>query len=332
MISSIVPIASIILPVRNGQDCICNAIKSLQKQTIREIEIIVVDDCSTDSTRTIIAGVQADDPRIIAKFLPQQMGVHEARKHGIDIASAPWIGFLDADDYISDRFLEIMVGKAIQNKSDIVICGSERVDINGKSLGYKVNFKLEKSYSSKIFKNFCSLQFGSAALWNKIYSASLIKKWGTMPQRWPQNGTEDTIVNIGCFLDAASIVTIPNVLHKYVFNPSSLTSSIQSEKGFEKIVRAFATAVDLYSYQGSEALAGIADLYRAQLNYPSYAVDLQDSLPEWADSLAEPLCFLAQDHPKALAMLIARLPGIEKPRLLAKVWRTLKRLTEASYE
>ena len=304
-----VPLVSVIVAVHNGEDTLPAALASLQAQTLPDLEMLVVDDHSTDGTWALLQEMSRCDGRIRPLRLATNLGVHEARASGLRQARAPWIAFLDADDLALPTMLEQMHAAAENFTADIVLCGSRRVTPEGRSLGTKVRFSRQQLWNQDIFAAFCRLEFGTGALWNKLYRAELIRHWGTQPHRWPQNGTEDTLVNIGCFWQVRRVVALPAVLHHYVDQPGSLTSNIDAEKAFTKIVRAFAIAVDLYARLGPQALAGIANLYRAQFAYEVYALPWQDDLPAWSKELAEPLNFLAQEHPQALALLLARLPS-----------------------
>ena len=325
------------MPVNNGSATLASALASLQAQTLTDIEILVVDDHSSDATPAMLDKLASREARLRAIRLGSNLGVHHARAAGLEEARAPWIAFLDADDRALPTMLERLLTAAETSQADIAICGSLRVTPEGRSLGPKVRFPRQQLWQEEVFESFCQLRFGTAALWNKLYRSELIRPWASRPHRWQQNGTEDTLVNIGCFWHARRVVALPDVLHRYVLQPGSLTTALEAERGFAKIVRAFAIAVDLYAHLGPRALAGIADLYRAQLTYPAYALPWQTGLlieadwPAWTDDLREPVGFLAQEHPQALALLLARLPATESPGLLTRLRGRLRRMLPARH-
>ena len=320
------PVVSVVVAVRDGEATLSAALASLQAQTLDAIEIIVVDDHSSDGTAVLLDQMARQDSRLRPIRLERNLGVHRARSVGLEAARAPWIAFLDADDQALPTMLERLMGAAQANQATIALCGSLRVSPQGRSLGPKVRFPRQQVWDNSLFERFCHLQCGTGALWNKLYRAELIRPWASRPHRWPQNGTEDTLVNIGCFWQARRVVTLPDLLHHYVLQPGSLTTALDAQRGFCKIVRAFAIAVDLYAHLGSAALAGIADLYRAQLAYPSYALAWQDNLLALDPELQEPLRFLATEHPQALALLLARLPGADPPGLSSRLRSCLRHL------
>ena len=89
---------SVIIPVYNGEWCIRRALDSLTRQTLKQIEIICVDDASGDGTPAIIEACAAQDHRIRVIRLAENRGVSSARKQGILAATGEYTMFLDADD------------------------------------------------------------------------------------------------------------------------------------------------------------------------------------------------------------------------------------------
>lgn len=113
---------SVIIPAYNVGKYIEECIFSLVNQTYKDIEIIIVDDGSTDNTREIIRGFEIEYPYI--KCYDQvNSGVSVARNFGLQKATGDYIIFVDPDDYLDEKMLEHMYEKMMENNSDIVICG-----------------------------------------------------------------------------------------------------------------------------------------------------------------------------------------------------------------
>ena len=126
---------SIVIPTYNRATFIKAAIESVLRQpTVEDIEVIVVDDGSTDNTKDIVLGFK--DKRIIYERFEKNKGVNFARNKGIQLSSGEWIGYLDSDDqYIENIFstvLEVLDGKA--KNMDVV--GFMTVGEYGKKSGY----------------------------------------------------------------------------------------------------------------------------------------------------------------------------------------------------
>lgn len=104
------PLVSIIIPMYNtGKSCL-ELIKALQKSTYRNIEIICVDDGSTDDSYKIIRNYVKDDRRVILKK-QKNAGVSAARNVGLSCAKGEWISFIDSDDLVDEKFIEKLVSK-----------------------------------------------------------------------------------------------------------------------------------------------------------------------------------------------------------------------------
>jgi succinoglycan biosynthesis protein ExoO len=112
-------LVSAIIPVRNGRDTITAAVRSALEQTHPRVEVIVVDDASSDDTRDIVAAL--DDPRVRILHLETNVGTGLARNAGIAAASGEWIAMLDADDRWAARRLEILLPLASGLAEPIVL-------------------------------------------------------------------------------------------------------------------------------------------------------------------------------------------------------------------
>lgn len=114
------PIISVIIPVFNGHKSIARAIESAQRQTFTDIEIVVVDDASTDGTQNIVPPLAEKDSRI--RFIPltANVGAGGARNRAIEEASGQWIAVLDADDWYEPDRLEKMLACAKKHQADAV--------------------------------------------------------------------------------------------------------------------------------------------------------------------------------------------------------------------
>jgi len=111
---------SILIATLNGVKTIRKSIESAQKQTMRDIEIVVVDDGSTDGTYDLVTSMAAADPRIKCIRLPQNVGVGGARNVALANATGTWLTILDADDWYEPNRLEVLLKVAKDEKADLV--------------------------------------------------------------------------------------------------------------------------------------------------------------------------------------------------------------------
>jgi len=113
------PIVSVIVAARNAARFIDDALLSARRQSLAEIEILVVDDCSTDDTRALVLAHQAKDPRVVLLYGTGK-GPGAARNVAIDAARGEWLAVLDADDIIHPDRLRILVEAARRDRYDII--------------------------------------------------------------------------------------------------------------------------------------------------------------------------------------------------------------------
>ena len=117
------PFFSIIMPVYNVEKYLERAVKSVLNQTYGELEIILVDDKSTDDSLKICKKLKTTDARIIIICLPQNGGICRARNAGIENARGKYIAFVDGDDYIESDLFEKVKSSLVKHDADIVVFG-----------------------------------------------------------------------------------------------------------------------------------------------------------------------------------------------------------------
>ena len=112
---------SIIVPVYNVEKYLNRCIDSLISQTYQNIEIILVDDGSTDSSSEIVDGYLKKDNRIKV-FHKDNGGLSDARNKGIEISKGKYLSFVDSDDYVTNTYIETLYNTIIEYEADISIC------------------------------------------------------------------------------------------------------------------------------------------------------------------------------------------------------------------
>jgi glycosyltransferase involved in cell wall biosynthesis len=126
------PAFGVVIPTHNRSAVVPRAITSVLAQTMRDFELIVVDDGSTDGTHSVVAAIR--DDRI--RFLRQEnQGLSAARNAGAALAGSEWLTFLDDDDQALPEWLELFRGETMVPACGIVCCGRVDVDPEGVQLG-----------------------------------------------------------------------------------------------------------------------------------------------------------------------------------------------------
>ena len=114
------PIVSVVMANYNGERHLADALRSVLTQSLREVEILLVDDASTDRSLEIATDIAATDPRLKIRRLPRNVGPAAARNHALAMASGKWIAVVDSDDFIHPERLERLVKAAESENADIV--------------------------------------------------------------------------------------------------------------------------------------------------------------------------------------------------------------------
>ena len=164
---------SVIIPAYNCEKYIKNCLESLKHQTYRNLEIIVVNDGSTDNTLNICREMQYNDYRI--KIINQEnKGVSAARNKGIECATGKYITFVDADDVIEPDMYEVMQKDIYLNTADIVRVGAYIHDRKGHIRHiYNDNSVEIINDKSEIIHKFVTGEL-SIAVWDKLFTKSII--------------------------------------------------------------------------------------------------------------------------------------------------------------
>ncbi len=115
------PLVSVIVPVYKVEDCLIRCLDSLCRQTLRDIEIILVDDASPDRCGAICDEYAAKDARFKVVHHVVNMGLSAARNLGIKEASAAYLMFVDSDDYVHEDFCRLPYKCAVQQHADLVL-------------------------------------------------------------------------------------------------------------------------------------------------------------------------------------------------------------------
>ena len=221
------PKISIIIPVYNSSKFLRKCLDSVINQSLKEIEIIIVNDCSPEPTdEEICLEYAAKDPRIIYLKHELNKGAGAARNTGILVAKGKYIGFVDSDDFIHKNMYQVMYIKAIQNKADIVHVSFLRVNFYDEKLQ---NFSSSEEFSIYdnylMIKNLLRVKLISSSACDKIIKSELIKKNNA---HFPQGiNTEDIPFLVNVFANIDNILIIKEPLYYYRINPKSMTSEIR---------------------------------------------------------------------------------------------------------
>ena len=167
---------SIIVPTYNVELYLYECLKSLVTQTLDEIEILVIDNNSTDTTRKIIKEYMSKYPDKIIYLEQPVQGVSATRNEGLKYARGEYIGFVDSDDHILETMYEKLYISAKENEADMVFSGWVNIVTDGKKEYRTTSFQTPNSHEiTNIFENPQILADTNVFVWNKLYKSKIIK-------------------------------------------------------------------------------------------------------------------------------------------------------------
>jgi len=147
---------SIIVPVYNVYDYIEGCLESIVNQSLKDIEVIVVNDGSPDNSQEIIDKYVKKYPKLIKSFIKENGGQGTARNLGLEHAKGKYVSFIDSDDYIDKNFAKEMYELAIKDSADVVVCDMIDIykdkEIYQDCTSFKKIYKSTSSVCNKIFK------------------------------------------------------------------------------------------------------------------------------------------------------------------------------------
>ncbi len=217
------PLVSVVIPVWNGEKVLERCLASVMAQTMGDMEIIVVDDGSTDGTRALLERVAARDSRIRPVFR-ENGGVSQARNTGLEHCRGKYIRFVDADDVLPIGSMEALVRKAENCGSDLVLAaytevlGSLR---NVRDLGDSEETIQCDELLDRLEKYANSFYYG--VLWNKLFRSDLIEKHHV---RFVDglNWGEDFVFVCRYLIGAETISYTREAVYDYRRNPTGMTA------------------------------------------------------------------------------------------------------------
>ena len=229
------PQASIIVTAYNIESYIEESLASIAAQTLAELEVIVVDDGSSDATPARITEFCAGDPRFIPVLLPHNSpgGVATAANIGLERASSPWVGFVDGDDFIEPTMFERLVGAAAASGSDLAMCEYlEVIDGSGERRDPADAHRWAEfgagRYELDTHTRYQLLRF-IAVPWRKLYRRTLL---ADNQIRFPvsEGFYEDNPFHWFTLLCADSIALVPEVLCYHRVARTGQTTSAADER------------------------------------------------------------------------------------------------------
>jgi glycosyltransferase involved in cell wall biosynthesis len=219
------PAISIIVPVYNTGIYLKRCLDSIINQTFRDIEIICVNDGSTDNSAFILKNYAELDPRIQI-LTKENGGLSSARNAGLECARADYIGFVDSDDYIAPEMYEKLFTKMTQNDVDLAHCGTQIIYENTVADSIKDSTKEDTAeyyrikYAGVVRREDELFATTDVAAWNKLYKKEIIDAFEI---RFPEKLYYEDSCFSWCYMSVSKkICYIPDAYYQYIKRPGSI--------------------------------------------------------------------------------------------------------------
>ncbi len=208
---------SVIIPVYNAEKTIKKCLNSLISQAYKNLEIILINDGSTDNSKEICEDYEKKYTNIIL-VSKQNEGPGKARQIGLEKATGDYISFIDSDDYIDENFYNKLVNALEKNDADIVECGYNIIDEN-MQLIKECKMKLEIIEGKKdCIRHYAKNDNTTNYLCNKLYKKGLFDNVSFQTLF----AGEDACVLLQLYGNAEKVIVIPDNLYYYVQTTTSL--------------------------------------------------------------------------------------------------------------
>lgn len=259
---------SIIVPVYNCEDRIRKCVESIIRQSYKNIEVLLVDDGSTDESGQICDEYAAADKRVCV-FHQKNAGASAARNKGITLAKGEYIQFVDSDDYIAEDMTERLVESIEQNGTFCSICGY--VYIQGKRVR-EVKLQEQRSLALGEMERECPGIFGKNILnppWNKLYIREEIVS------HFDENLSlgEDLLFNLAYLEKAKEISFVEGSPYYYIEKEASLTKKYRADsiQIAERLYKASVKFI-LENSLGKEAVNDVGRIFVKSVIYGCYDI------------------------------------------------------------
>lgn len=207
---------SVIIPMYNDEKYLRRCIDSMLNQTLKDIEIIVIDDASTDRTWQLLNLYYAGNRKIKKIRNKLNIGTSESRNIGIELARGKYLTWVDHDDFAQPNYLEVMYNNAESHSADVSACGvSVQVDNQGE--GVYVSRNLLFKSKDQILTEMSKFNVDTAT-WGKIVRADIIRKYNL---RFPNTVMEDIFFWFSVFCHTNKYVSVGAMLYTWNFNSGS---------------------------------------------------------------------------------------------------------------
>lgn len=229
---------SVIVPVYNAGKTLARLLGNLLHQTLSDMEVILIDDCSTDGSAQIMQDAKEQFPdKVILLKNDTNSGPGASRNKGIEAASGEYIGFADADDMVDVSMYEKLYDEAVRTEADLVDC-AHALGADAEDVVIQIS---EERRGKASWKTKSDMISAGGYVWSKLYSHSMIDRYHIR-----FNSTyilEDTSFMMLSLYHARILSGVDDVLYVYMNTPDSLS---KNKSSYEYIQAAMNAVGDIF--------------------------------------------------------------------------------------
>lgn len=294
------PLISVIVPIYNVEKYVRKCLDSLKNQTMKQIEVICIDDGSTDDSGRIAEEYKDEEGWPAIRIIhTKNRGLSAARNRGIDEAKAEWIMFVDSDDWVGTEFCRVPYGTAIRENADLVI-----FDFNAWK-GRKFQNNNRKYLPVGLIDEHLVHGARETAVWNKLFRAEL---FGSI--RFPEGRVYEEIATTHKLVHAANrIFSLKDCLYNYLIRNGSISNNDTVLNRRDYLISVIERNEDLvsYGYQEDKVL-----VYSAAIRYIALEDPSNNELYKQAETILDKM----EKIPKSFSI---------KKKMAVHLWRYDKR-------
>ncbi|HFI0107109.1 TPA: glycosyltransferase family 2 protein [Streptococcus suis] len=244
-------LVSIIVPIYNVEKFLPRCIESICNQSYENIEILLINDGSTDGSEQICVDFMARDPRI-RYFLKENGGLSDARNYGIERAQGKYLSFIDSDDFVESDFILRLYDALVQQNASVAIAGFSKVDENGTILKKELLENEELVLTGREVCKKLHSEKGQVFVvaWNKLYKKELFSN----VQYAKGKIHEDEYIAYQLFYDLDRIAVVNDSLYYYVERQESITRTQMTDLRFECLIEYQLLRIDFFNSKNDSEL------------------------------------------------------------------------------
>ncbi|MCD8260201.1 MAG: glycosyltransferase [Bacteroides sp.] len=227
------PKVSVIIPVYNSEEFLVSTLNSVISQTLSELEIICINDCSTDRSAEILSEFACKDKRVVVYTNAENVGAALSRNKGLERATGKYVTFMDSDDRLEPDMYEALYREALRGGYDVVKCDTfihaagkvttpvYELDLTGKELRDRMIALLLYQFEEDDLPTCLWL----GGVWNKLYRRAFLCEINIFFLSEREFSGEDFLFNLSVLLKTDKIQLLRQPLYHYNYHPGSLGAS-----------------------------------------------------------------------------------------------------------